>query len=151
MASDSTFEIYGRVYPMIQLSEFRFSEWALVREVTGLSSSEFAAAHDEDGGVDKLVVFGYAAVAFWRGNARMTRARAKLAIEDWGTEDVVFVPAEDEAGDAADPPAEAGEGSPSNEDSSQTSSESTDSQGSPSDETNPNDSGNPGSDTGSPA
>lgn len=151
MADGDTFDVLGRVYPMIRLSEFRFSDWALVREITGLSSQEFVVAHDgDDGGVDKLVVFGYAAVAFWRGNPRMTRSRARDEIEDWAETDVAFLPAAGEDGDAT-PKAEASEGSPSSEESSTTSHESTASPALPSGEMSPSVSGSPGSDTGSPA
>lgn len=153
MAAENTFEILGRSYPMVPLAQWRFSEWALVREITGLSSEEFVAAHEDgESGVDKLVVYGYAAVAFWRGNPRMSRSRARDAIDDWTETDVVFVaPAGEVDGDADVPPAGAGVGSLSSEEYSSTSEPSTPSQGSGSVSTSPSDGGSRGSDTGSPA
>lgn len=147
------FTVYDMQYPMVTRNDFRFSDWALVREATGLGSEAFILAHGigDDEPVDKLVEFGYAAVAFWHGNLGMTRARVCAAIEEWTDATVKFTP--DVTSTEADavpldvPP----DGSTSSEASSTTSAESRNGEDEPSETTAETDGGQPGLLTGAQA
>lgn len=113
------FEVYGKQYPLVKMSEFRFSEWVLIREATGLDSRGFVLGHLADDDLDVLTLFGYAAVAFWRGNPAMSRQRVGAATEEWTKSDVAF--SGDDAGEDAVPLDGADGGSTSSEASSETS------------------------------
>lgn len=121
-------EIDGKTYPHVYSGDFRFPDWALVRETTGLDAEAFAEAHnndDQEALPDPLVWWGYAAVAWWHGNPGVTRPRAVEEAESWQPGDTRFVA--DEQEDDAVPPAEAADsgGSNLNEGSSETSDAST--------------------------
>ena len=133
----------GREFPMVRIPDFKFQDWALIREITGLSSAEFLLAHDHESGPDELVMFGYAAVAFWHGNPSLSRARVAAYAGEWATGDVVLQDDEPEVDDAANPPAGDG-GSTSSEAPSPTSDDANPGQDEPSDGTTPTSSGGPG-------
>ncbi len=69
-------EIAGRFYPHNGAEALRHGDFALIREVTGLSLDEF------DRGDDPLATeTGWIAVAFWHGNPDMRRDQILKIVE----------------------------------------------------------------------
>ena len=145
-------EIAGRFYPHNGADALRHGDFALIREVTGLSLDEF------DRGDDPLATeTGWLAVAVWQANPEMRRDQVRTFIEQLaadgakrvGWEAADYVPL-DEAGSAASGSSSSSSGSPPADDSSLSASPST--TRSPEDSTQetskPNGSGAPASATG---
>ena len=115
--ADEGVEIYKRFYPWPE--RFRLGDPVLVTQVTGLSWPEFVEANsaqqraideaaesgEEPPAPDQLVLAGLIAVAFWQGNAQMSREKARRAIERIPLDDIEVVGGDEE--DDAVPPAEA--------------------------------------------
>ena len=161
MPDQDGFEIYKRFYPAPM--RFRMGDPVLVKEVTGMTWPEFTTALDameqdysalveqdrtDEFQADHALLLGLMAVAFWQGNATMSRAKVVRAIERIPLEDVEFIAADVE--DDASPPdvAEAGSTQSPISSASDASPEARDSMEAPrdviSDETSPNGSGSPG-------
>lgn len=152
MTDTAWFTVDGTRCQMVRIPDFKFVDWALIRDLTGLDKERFVFAHNEerDAPPDPLVILGYAAVAFWHHNPTLDRERIGIEAGNWGEDDIALElpPA---AADAGPPDVPAGSsGSGSSGESSTTSEPSNESPDAPSESTSPPDSGPPGSDTGSP-
>lgn len=111
MVTGPTFTIDGAEYPALWMKDFRFQDWALIRDITGLDAEAFVRLHneDKDSDVDPLVLFGYAAVAYWRKHELLPRERMAAEAADW-TPSMVTLAMPPKEGDAG-PPAERDVGS----------------------------------------
>ena len=105
----------------MRIGDFRFADWALIRETTGLDAERFVLAHhdDSDAPPDPLVMWGYAAVAYWHGNTQFTRERAALEASEWGPQAVQYQAAKNGEPDPPTVPVEP-DGSGSSGESSET-------------------------------
>lgn len=118
MADQDGFEIYKRFYPAP--TRFRMGDPVLVSQVTGLSWPEFTTGLDtmeqdyaslvEQGRADEfepdhVLLLGLMAVAFWQGNASMSRAKVVRAVERIPIEDVEFIAADEGEVETGSPPA----------------------------------------------
>jgi hypothetical protein len=104
VAQQSGVEIYKKFYPWP--TRFRVGDPVLVREVTGMSWPEFAAALDEmeqEGGtMDQVVLAGMIAVAFWQGNPQMTRERVRRAVERIPQDDLELIDGDEDDAEGVD-------------------------------------------------
>lgn len=107
MASESGFEIEGRVYPFPMA--YRMGDTVLVPEVSGLSFAEYADMLDEGGLSDPRVLLAMVAVAVSQGNPQWRRDRVVKYVLELSHDGLEFVapdePEEEPEGDAV-PPAE---------------------------------------------
>ena len=102
MSDQIGWEIAGRFYPHNGADALRHGDFALIREVTGLSLDEF------DRGDDPLAVeTGWLAVAVWHGNPEMRRSQVLNFIEQLPAEGAKRVGWEPELEDAETPLAQA--------------------------------------------
>jgi hypothetical protein len=158
-------EIYKRFYPWPD--SFRLGDPVLVKEITGMRWPDFVQALDDQNRSmeeaeemgeeppqpDQVVLAGLIAIAFWQGNALMSRDKARRALERIPMEDIEVVdgdegevdlrpPVEGSAVDGAERPTTSSESELSPEESTETTPPVFSSDG-----TSPNGSGLPGSPT----
>lgn len=122
-ATGPTFTIGGVDCPAVFMNDFRFQDWALVRDITGLDKEGFVHAHNDstDAPPDPLVLYGYAAVSWWHKNTLLSRDRMALEASDWTEQQIVLRMPDVEASDGPLGEAEDGSGSSSSSASSSTS------------------------------
>lgn len=104
------FEIKGRFYDW-PTPPFRVCDWVLLRDVTGLESSEFAERHDamlEDSVqpemIDMVMFSGLIAVAIWQKFPDWKRTSVVQYVEKLGEGDVKMVGMEPDGPPEATPP-----------------------------------------------
>ena len=106
MVDNATFTVEGVTVPVVWLKDFRFQDWALIRDVTGLDAESFVRNHNDDRDVepDPLVLYGYAAVSYWRAHPLIGRERMAIEASGWTSSMVqLFIPETEEGGDAGPP------------------------------------------------
>ena len=91
-ATGPTFTIGGVDCPAVWMNDFRFQDWALVREITGLDKEAFVHAHNDgtEAPPDPLVLYGYAAVSWWHRNPLLNRERMAIEASDWTEQQIVL-------------------------------------------------------------
>lgn len=108
-------EIYGKFYAHNGIEALRHGDFALVRQVTGLTTDEFVNGEDLTGSES-----GWIAVAFWQGNPEMSRDMAARAVTNLKVSDVERVGFDLEEEDGQSPPAEGADSNSAPSESSST-------------------------------
>lgn len=76
-------KIMGTFYPHVGVEALRHGDFALVREVTGLTADEFVDGDDITGAES-----GWIAIAFWHGHPEFGRDRVRAIVEALPVKDV---------------------------------------------------------------
>lgn len=109
-------EIYGKFYSHNGIEALRHGDFALVRQVTGMTTDEFVNGDDLTGSES-----GWIAVAFWQGNPEMSRDMAARAMQNLKLNDVERIGFElDEDDGEQSPPVEEADSSSAPSESSST-------------------------------